>query len=93
MVMFLNLGWDWLFSNVLGEYLARKFSELIFWSELNIKTVNEICCIDNGSVTSSLWGLSEMTLEVALHCASLLISVIHLKDFSHTERMLLMSIN
>jgi len=34
-----------------------------------------------------------MKLEAALHCASLLISVIHLKDFRHTERMLLMTIN
>ena len=93
MVMFINLEWIWLFSNVLGEYLARKVSELIFWSELKIKTVNEICCIENGSVTSSLWGLCETTLEAALHCASLLISVIHLKDFRRTERMLLMTIN
>jgi hypothetical protein len=48
MVLFINLEWNWLFSNVLGEYLARKVSELIFWSELNIKTVNEICCIESG---------------------------------------------
>ena len=93
MVMFINLGRDWLFSNVLGEYLARKFSELIFWAELKIKTVNEICCIENGSVTYSLWGMSEMT-EAALQCAALLlISVIHMKDFRRTERMHLITIN
>jgi hypothetical protein len=86
MVMFINLGWDWLFSSVLGEYLARKFSELIFWSELKIKTVNEICCIGSGSVTSSLWGLSEMALEAALQCAFLFVSVIHLKDFRHFRK-------
>lgn len=93
MVMFINLGWDWLFSNVLGQYLARKFSELFFWSELKIKTVNKICCIESGSVTSSVWRLSEIMLEAALQCASLPISVIHLKDFKHTERMHLMTIN
>jgi hypothetical protein len=37
--------------------------------------------------------LSEMKLEAALHCASSIISVIRLKDFRHSERMLLMTIN
>jgi hypothetical protein len=83
----------WLLSNVLGEYLAKMFSELIFWAELKMKTVDKICCIENGSVNSSPWGSSEMTLEAALQWASLLISVIHFKDFRHAERMLLMTIN
>jgi len=45
MVMFVNLGRDWLFSNVLGEYLARKFSELIFWSELKIKQLMKFAAL------------------------------------------------
>ena len=91
--MFINLGWDWLLSNVAGEYLAKKFSELIFWSKLKIKMVNEICCIESGSVTSYFWGLSEMTLAAALQRVLLLISFIHLKDFRHTEMMQFMTIN